>query len=286
MKKKLFLLFFMLVAVRVIYAQTDSTDVRDKNHIQAGIGYTSNQTYAGRSDSLRLPVIIPSVNFKTHFGFYIKASGYLNLSKNNKGFDGISIEPGYEFSKHNWDGSIALIKNFISDSSNLIIAPVKTSIEFYLGNENKIITPFMGSEYLFSKEGNDFIAYGGLSKSLTLTKEDKEPSVTLEPSFSLSAGSQNFYYSFLKTFAANSHASGRGRSGNNSSVTQTTAEQSKQFTLLSAAFEMPITFTKSKFEWKTTPAWESPLNLVDNGGAGAQKAKSYLYISTGMLFTF
>jgi hypothetical protein len=278
----------MLVAATVIYAQTDSTSARKKNHIQAGIAYTSNQTYAGRTDSLQLPVIVPSLNFKTHIGFYIKASGYLNLSKNNKGFDGISIEPGYEFSKHNWDGSIALIKNFISDSSNLIIAPVKTSIEFYLGNENKIITPFIGSEYLFSKEGNDFIAYGGLSKSITLTREDKEPSVTLEPSFSLSAGSQNFYYSFLKTFAANSHSNGRGRGGNSGSVpvTQTVEEQSKQFTLLSMAFEMPITFSKSKFEWITTPAWESPLNLIGNGGTGVQKAKSYFYISTAMLVTF
>jgi hypothetical protein len=55
------------------------------------------------------------------------------------------------------------LKILISDSSNLIIAPVKTSLEFYSGNENKIITLCIGSEYLFSKEGNDFIVYGGLS---------------------------------------------------------------------------------------------------------------------------
>jgi hypothetical protein len=89
---------------------------------------------------LRLPVIVPSVNFETRLGFYIKASGYVTLSKHHTGFDGVSIEPGYEFSKGYWNGSISFIKNFISDSSNLIIAPMKASFEFYLENENKIIT--------------------------------------------------------------------------------------------------------------------------------------------------
>ncbi len=277
-----------MFGVKFIYAQSpDSTNKKEKNHLQAGVQYISNQTYAGRTDSLKLPVVVPSVNLRTPVGFYVKARGYFNLSKNNRGFDGISIEPGYEFSKNNWNGSIALIKNFINDSSNLIIAPVKTSLEFYLGNQNKIITPYVGAEYLFTSEGNDFIVYGGLAKSFTVTHAEKEPSVSIEPSLSLTGGTQTFYYSFLKTYAGNNRSRERGRNNNVSvPVTQKVKGESKQFTLLAVQFEIPITLTKGKFEWKTTPAWESPINLVNNGSPGTQQSKSYIYISTEFLFTF
>jgi hypothetical protein len=264
---------------------TDSTDDDKKNHLKAGIQYISNQSYAGRTDSLKLPVIIPSVNFETHLGFYIKGSGYLNLSTNNKGFDGISIEPGYEFSKKNWDGSISLVKNFISDSSNLIIAPVKASLEFYLENENKIITPSIGAEYIFSDEGNDFIFYGGIAKLITLSKDNKEISATLEPSVSIGGGTQNFYYSFLKNYAPNGHGKNKGRSQTNSPG-QTSKKESDQFALLNTGFEMPIDLTKGKFEWKTTPAIESPLNLATEGATGAQQEKPFFYISTELVYTF
>jgi len=276
----------MIVFCTVAKSQSDTAE--KKNSFKAGVQYISNQTYLGRTDSLQLPVITPSVNFTIHGGFYIKASGYFNLSKNHKGFDGVSIEPGWEFSKNNLSGSISVDKNFISDSSNLIIAPVKASAEFYLGYETKIVTPFIGSGYLFSKEGNDYFVYGGISRSVTLTKADKEPSVSIEPSFSLSGGTQQFYYSFLKTYAANGRGKGRGRNSGSGSVpvTQTIEEQSKKFALLSAAFEMPITFTENKIEFKIDPAWESPLNLVDNNGAGAQQSKSYFYITVELNYSF
>jgi len=284
MSKKMLIVIIALLTAYHLYSQSgDSTDKQEKSHLKVGIEYTSNQTYAGRTDSLRLPVITPSVDFVTHSGFYVKASGYLNLSKNNQGFDGIGIEPGYEFSKGSWNGSVAFIKNFISDSSNLIIAPVKSSIEFYLDNENKIITPSVGAEYLFSSEGNDFIIYAGLSKSLSLTHADKEPSVILEPSVSVSGGTQNFYYSFLKAYAGNSRIkSKRGTVP----LTQTTKQKSKQFAPLDNEFEMPITISKGKFEWKTTPALESPFNLINEGSTGTQAAKSYVYVKTELVFTF
>ncbi|PWT93846.1 MAG: hypothetical protein C5B54_01250 [Acidobacteria bacterium] len=283
MIKKILLITTLLAQVGRTYSQSsDSTD-DDKNHIKAGLQYISNQSYLGRTDSLRLPVVIPSVNFETHLGFYIKASGYLNLSQNNKGFDGVSIEPGYEFSKNNWDGSISFIKNFISDSSNLIIAPMKASFEFYLENDNKIITPSVGAEYIFSKEGNDFIFYAGLAKLVTMAKDKNGFSATIEPSLSAGGGTQNFYYSYLKHYAQNGHGKSKQRSQTGS---QTLEEQSKQPAILGTEFELPVSLTKGKFEWKTTPAFEYPLNLANEGAQGAQKEKPYWYISTELVYTF
>jgi hypothetical protein len=289
MTKRILFLALMLASVSQIFSQsTDSTDDDSKNHLKTGIQYISNQSYAGRTDSLRLPVIIPSINFETHFGFYIKTSGYLNLSTNNKGFDGVSIEPGYEFSKNNWDGSVSIIKNFISDSSNLIIAPVKASLEFYLENDNKILTPSLGAEYMFSDEGNDFIIYGGVSKSIRLTKDDEKLSATLDPAASVCGGTQNFYYSFLKHYANNGHGKSKknGQSNSPSSASDAAKEQSQQFAILSTGLELPIDITKGKFEWKTTPALECPLNLANDGATGAQKEKPYFYVSSELVYTF
>jgi hypothetical protein len=289
MSNRIIFLALALGSLCNAYSQSsDSTDEDKKNHFKTGIQYISNQSYAGRTDSLKLPVIIPYASFETHIGFYVKTSGYCNLSTNKKSFDGISIEPGYEFSKNNWNGSISVIKNFISDSSNLIIAPVKASLEFYLENDNKIVTPSVGAEYIFSDEGNDFIFYAGLAKVMNLTSDDKKLSATLEPAISVSGGTQNFYYSFLKNYANNGHGKSRknSQSNNSSSVTEGTKEQSEQFAILSTGLELPIDLTRGKFEWKTTPALESPLNLANEGAEGAQKEKPFFYVSSELVYTF
>jgi hypothetical protein len=275
------------------YGQKDSSDQK-KLRVSGGLQFISNQTYAGRTDSLKLPVLIPEFNFEFTKGFFINTKGYLNLSGGKTSFDGVSIEPGYEFSKKNWNGSFSVIKNLISDSSNLIIAPVKASLEFYLNKETKVLTPYIGSEYVFSAEGNDFIVYGGLSKNISFSKEDAKASVSAEPSLGLTGGSQNFYYSFLKSFSSNgqSRAQGKGRGrGNGGSTTTTTttttttvAQQSKQFTLLASSIELPLTVTAHKFKWVTTPALETPINLIK--GSGGQNSSSIFHLTTEFLFSF
>jgi hypothetical protein len=271
------------------YSQTDSSDQK-KVRVGAGLLFISNQTYAGRTDSLKLPVLIPEINFEFQKGFFINTKGYLNLSGGQTTFDGVSIESGYEFSKKNWNGSLSVIKNFISDSSNLIIAPVNASLEFYLNKETKIVTPYIGSEYVFSAEGNDFIVYGGLSKNISFSKEDAKTTVDVEPSFGLTAGSQNFYYSFLKSFSSNGQSRGKGKgrgNGNSTSttVTQTVQQESNQFTLLSTSFELPITVTAHKLKWVTTPTLEMPINLVKTT-SGGQGSSSIFYVTTELLFSF
>ena len=276
-----------------VYSQSNEEE-KQKTQAQAGVQFISNQTYAGRTDSLKLPVLIPEFNLNFPKGFFVNTKAYLNLSGGKTTFDGVSIEPGYALSKNNWNGSLSVIKNFISDSSNLIIAPVNASIEFYLNKETKFITPYIGWEYVFSSEGNDFIAYGGVSRLISFTKEDKKVSVQEEPAISLTAGSQNFYYSFLKSFSSNgngaSRSAGRGRGRGSSggtgttTVTQTVETQSKNFSLLSYAVELPLTVSSSKIKWVTTPTLEVPVNVVS--GSGAQKSASLFYLTTEILFTF
>jgi hypothetical protein len=283
--KKL-LLFSLLISCLYSYSQTDSS-VQKKVQVKAGLQFISNQTYAGRTDSLKLPVLIPEFNFEFQKGFFINTKGYLNLSGGKTTFDGVSIEPGYEFSKKKWNGSLSVIKNFISDSSNLIIAPVNASLEFYLNKETKIVTPYIGSEYVFSAEGNDFIVYGGLSKNISFSKEEAKTTVDVEPSFGLTAGSQNFYYSFLKSFSSNgqSRGKGKGRGNGGSTTTSTVQQQSSQFTLLSTAFELPITVTAHKLKWITIPTLETPINLIKTG-SGGQGSSSIFYVTTELVFSF
>jgi hypothetical protein len=290
---KIFLFFSLLLICVNGYSQTDSSSQK-KVQVSGGLKFVSNQTYAGRADSLRLPVLMPEFNFEFQKGFFINTKGYLNLSGGKTTFDGVSIEPGYEFSKKNWNGSLSVIKNFISDSSNLIIAPVNASLEFYLNKETKVVTPYIGSEYVFSAEGNDFIVYGGLSKNISFSKEDAKASVSAEPSFGLTGGSQNFYYSFLKSFSSNGQSRGvgkgrgRGNSGSTTTTTTTTTttaqQQSKQFTLLASSFELPITLTAKKFKWVTTPALETPINLIK--GSGGQSSSSIFYVTMELVFSF
>jgi hypothetical protein len=288
MVKKLLILIPIFIGVAQAYSQsTDSTSNNKKLSLKLGTEFISNQTYVGRTDSAKLPVIIPHINLETRFGLFVKASGYLNLSGGSCSFDGVSIEPGYEFSKGNWDGSISFTKNFISGNSNLIIAPVKSSIDFYLEKTYKLITPSFGAEYLFSDEGNDFIFYTGVSKEITIANYKKDPLVTIDPAVTVNGGTQNFYYSFLKNYSGNGHGKNKSnKKGNNPPVTQTTETESQRFALLSTSFELPISLTKGKFEWKTTPALELPFNLVTGNQTGTQQAKSYFYIKSELVYSF
>lgn len=283
MLKKLLFVTAMLICVAKAYSQSaDSISEDKKISLKLGTEFISNQTYVGRTDSMKLPVIIPYINFKTRLGLFVKTSGYINLSGGRSSFDGVSIEPGYEFSKKNWDGSISFTKNFINKNSNLIIAPVKSSLDFYLQKTFQIITPFMGAEYLFTNEGNDFICYAGLSKEIVIAKYKEDPLVSIAPAITVNGGTQNFYYSFLKNYSGNSHAKKNGKDKNNNPViTQATEQKSSRFTLLSTSFELPISVTKGKFEWKTTPAYEQPFNL-----ASTREAKHYFYIRSEIIYSF
>lgn len=287
MFRKIAVSLFLIMMSFLAYTQSDSKSKKSKTSFIPGIQFISDQTYAGRTDSLKLPVMVPSFTLKTSGGFYTKLKGYLNLSSGNPGFDGVSIEPGYAISKKHWDISFSLIKNFISDSSNLIIAPIKTSFEFYAGNRNKIINPSAGAEYLFTNEGNDFIVYGGLSKNFMLSKKDKEPEINFEPGFSLTGGSQNFFFSFLKNYAANGKIKGGGR-GNFLPViiSQTVKSKSQQFSLLSAEADLPVDISAGKFDCLITPTWETPVSLINKGGAGTQQDKSYVYLNVELSFNF
>ena len=292
MKKILVLLSFLLAAT-YSFSQTDSTE-KEKTQISTGLQFISNQTYAGRTDSLKLPVLIPELNLEFSKGFFVNTKGYLNLSGGKTSFDGVSIEPGYEFSKKNWNGSFSVIKNFISDSSNLIIAPVNASLEFYLSKDTKVVTPYIGSEYVFSSEGNDLIVYGGLSKDIMFSKANAKASFDADPSVGVTGGSQNFYYSFLKNYSSNGYARalsrGKGRQARGTTTTTTTTsttskKRSQTFSLLSSSFELPLTLTAGKFKWVTTPSLEMPVNLVQ-GQSGGQTSSSIFYVTTELLFTF
>lgn len=287
MKKTAIFLFVLVLLNGSINAQSDNEPEKQKTKFTTGLQFISDQTYAGRTDSLKLPVLVPSFSIKTAGGFYTKLKGYLNLSSGNSGFDGVSIEPGYAISNKHWDISLSVIKNFISDSSNLIIAPIKTSLEFYAGNQNKIINPSAGAEYLFTNEGNDFIVYGGLSKNFMVSKKDKEPEINFEPGFSLTGGSQNFFFSFLKNYAANGKIKGRGRgSFLPVIISQTVKSKSQQFSLLSAEADLPVDISAGKFDCLITPTWETPVSLINKGGAGTQQDKSYVYLNVELSFNF
>ena len=97
----------------------------------------------------------------------------------------------------------------------------------------------------------------------------------MEPSFSVSGGTQSFYYSFLK------HHTIRRRG----STTQTTQKKSQQFDLLDTEIEMPVSISKGKFEGGITPAFEAPLNVVTGSGSN-QSSKSFFHFTAEVALNF
>src|SRR5438034_11758934 len=106
---KIYFTFFIMTLCSITKGQSDSAE-KEKPSLKGTVQFISNQSYAGRTDSFNIPVLVPALNFHTPAGFFAEAKGYYNLSASNSSFDGISIQLGYEFSPQHWNGEISLIK--------------------------------------------------------------------------------------------------------------------------------------------------------------------------------
>lgn len=259
----------------------DTTTVNNNNKVivlNPGFTYISNLTYAGRKNVTGTPVLTPYFNLISTKGFFLSATGYINATKNAWSVDGAGITPGYSFdiSKH-FNGFISGTKYFLSDSSSLILASMKGSIDGGLNYTPKLINIGVTLDYIFSKQ-QDFLAGLNISKDISIPVFSSG-TLKISPTAAFTAGTQSFFETYYKNVITKKRVArsngnllggllGGGSSSPDSSVvtsvfTQKQEQEVRTFNALDISFYIPVNVHYGKFLFNFTPNIIFPFNQVD-----------------------
>lgn len=266
-----------------------------------GFTYISNLTYAGRKNTIGTPVLAPYFNLISTKGFFLSATGYLNTSKKAWSFDGAGITPGYIFniSKH-FNGYLSATKYFFSDSSSLILASMKGTVDGGLNYTSELINIGVTFDYMLSKK-SDFFAGVNISKDVTF-QVFKAGEMKISPTAAFTAGTQSFYETYYKNIVTKKRVPNPdnnsnpldgilgGSSSNPDSSTITsifTEEQQKEirsFNPLNLNFSIPVTLSYGKFILTMAPNVVFPFKQINPGkeNASSELNDPFFFFSAGL----
>lgn len=274
-----------------------------KLFINPGFKYISNLTYAGRKNTVGTPVLTPYLNLILKKGFFLSATGYINATKDHWGFDGAGITPGYVFklSKH-FNGYISGTKYFLADSSSLILASMKGSVDGGINFTPKLINAGITFDYIIGDK-QDFLAGASLSRDIK-AKIFKKASLKISPTASFMAGTQSFYETYYTQTITKQHAPsdpsqdsgplggilGGGQENTNnpgvitSVITEKKQREIRAFRPLNISFYIPLYLHAGKLQFDFTPNLVFPFNQVDlaDGSSSSNLNKPFFFCTAGM----
>jgi hypothetical protein len=246
--------------------------------LNPGFTYLSDLTYAGRKNVIGTPVLTPYFNLISTKGFFLSATGYINATKNVWSVDGAGITPGYSFdiSKH-FNGFLSGTKYFLSDSSSLILASMKGSIDGGLNYTPQLINIGVTFDYIFSKQ-HDFLAGLNISRDISIPVFSSG-TFKISPTAAFTAGTQSFFETYYKNVITKKRIArsngnplggllGGGSSNPDSSVvtsvfTQKQEQEIRSFNALDISFYIPVNVHYGKFLFNFTPNLIFPFNQVN-----------------------
>lgn len=301
-------LYQFAAAQEPVQVADKTNDTAAENHLQKklfinpGFEYISNLTYAGRKNSVRTPVLTSYMNLILKKGFFLATTGYLNASKNDWGFEGASITPGYVFRlSKKFSGYISATKYLLTDSSSLILASMKGSVDGGLNFKPRLMNAGITFDYIFGSKP-DLLTGINLSKDIT-TKIFKKVTLKITPTASFMAGTQSFYETYYtKSVKKWPTAGSSGASGplggilnggqpniNDSSlvtsvVTEKKQKEMKDFRPLNVSFYLTVYIQVGKLQFDLTPNLVFPFNQVnlEDGSSSPELNKPFFFGSAGV----
>lgn len=242
----------------------------------------------GRTDTVRTPVIAPTVKYTLKSGIYFSGSlDFLPNKKNNK-LDGGDITAGYEFDiTDDFSGSVSYAKLFYSKTSTQIGAAVSSTFNANLTYDvGNIISPSVSADYNINKQGinNDLFVNVGLSHDFI--KEgifgDKDI-ILISPTVTVNTGTQNFYDAYL----TKKKLKNVKRNATQTALLNKYINQLSQYALLDYEISAPFEYKAGHFIFQFTATYA----IVKNQLPKAVQAKisdepSIFYFETGVSLKF
>lgn len=266
------------------------------------LGYSSNQIYNGRADTLAVPYVTGSFKYLNKSGFYAKSSiSYLTSSYAQR-IDLIGLGIGYQkLFNDKFLVSGSFDKNFYNSNSLSVSSEI-------LGN--------LGASFYYL---NDFIDLGtSFGAIFTTGKSDASVNFDFSHDFSFAdnqwsiepTANVNFSTRHYSEIYSNNRKNKTSNSGNvvrGSDVTTIETIGADKMSLMNFEFSLPINYYGNNFGAYISPAFsiaQNPAELVTtttsirtNGGNGPtqirtssvssfEKIQNYFYVEIGVYFKF
>jgi hypothetical protein len=227
-------------------------------HFKLSTGYLSNYLFNGRSDSLKMPYSVTTLEMKNGNGLSFDANLYYLLQNNNQRFDFLELNGSYEHDfTDNFSGGLYATKYFNSSqrvSSNSDISGSLGTGASYDFNIFKLSTV---ADLLFSSKSDLYL-------NLELEKEVKWKSShftwTFDPTADLNYNSLGYYEGSVTQSSQR-----RGKKSQNlilQNITSTSVVN-PGFRMMDFEIALPITIENEKYGFSFTPTFVNPINPVN-----------------------
>jgi len=294
------------IGITIAQAQTpvtDSTSAGDSavarpsparkrhSHFDIGTTYQSNDVYLGRKDSLPLPYFIPSISYYHKSGLYITTSlDYLKSAAASR-IDLFTIEGGYMFSAHHYEGNFTLSKYFYNSQSTSVTSAIRAAVAYQnaydFGPIKAGLTATLNSSVKLDYEG-----LFEISHTFSLLKDNLDITPTLA-----AGGSTLNYYDYYRQRKYKITKKKKVIGTGIASVTGSVLQPSR-FQLLDYEPTLPIEYSIGKFTINFTPTYSIPINpatidihTVKENGVATDRTKTEsigntFYFTVGLSFLF
>lgn len=242
------LAFLFILMVSRADAQQDSI----KATITLAAIYNSNINYYGQVTAEKYPYVLANATLRLPIGLYFSAGAY-RLLNYGTGLSETDLGMGYEYNfNEKLSAGIAYTHSFFPDNSPLLQASNPDNINVSLTRDWNWFKSLLSTDYAFGKQ-NDFFLGLSNSKEIELgTLFGEKNSFSVEPSFEVTAGTTNFYETYIIEKSKRTNSAGNGKSGSapgiiNGQKTTVTENLTKKFRLLAYNFRLPLTFSRGNY---------------------------------------
>jgi hypothetical protein len=234
----------------------DSLPVRKhvvkRSHPEIGMTYQSNDVYLGRRDSARLPYFIPAVSYYHKSGVFATASvDYLKTAAVSR-VDLVSVDAGYMFTAHKYDGTFTFTKYWYNHQSTNVASDIRAAIAYMNGYDLGFVKPRVTTTLNFGDKV-DFEGVFDLEHTFVFFHDDMD----VTPTISVAGSTLHFYdYYRRRKYKLTRNAKKKAGIAN---VTGSVVGASS-FRIMDYEPSVPLEYTIGKFTVNFTPIYALPVN--------------------------
>jgi hypothetical protein len=246
-----------------IEGKKDSTT---KTEWDITLDYYTRSVFLGRTDSAGSGNYMPAITVNLKSGFFFSLAPTLFQQNTSNAYSGLSLMAGYDKSlSDNFDIDIQLIKNFYPPASRRVNSTVTFEGEAALDYINDIITSEISPQFLVNKstfdntpdyvftliESHPFYLYTLISLN---------DSLSITPSASVSAGTQNFYISYVNTKDLAEHPKEEAALKKAANKAEKVASEAK---ILDYELSLPVSYYWGHLIITVTPLYSIGENIIN-----------------------
>lgn len=266
-------------------AQSDSTNNKStdsdkkKSTLTLGIVYCANADYYGQSAKERLPYAALAASYRHKSGLYFTGLAYKLLSDTGRSIASAeNLGVGMEFKiTKNLSSDISYSHTFYPSLSPFLQAgnPDNASISL---SYDTWVKPSISVDYAFG-ETTDIFSTAGVSKQITIGSISKKDAVSITPAFTVVAGTQHFYQTYITQKKLADSLLGiilppltGGQEPGSSNFTKTITT----FNILSYNLKMPLDYSRANYMIEASCQFSMQSN---NSEAAPGKLNSFISFS-------